>query len=59
LKQRYPDLADPRSEFFKLTADIYGPLYKAGMHAHAAMERAAQEAEAQFVREGKLVANQD
>ncbi len=44
LLARYPDLKKKDSEFFKATALRYGPLFKAGMPAEEAMEKAAQDA---------------
>jgi hypothetical protein len=53
LKKQYPELNDSKSEFFKLTADNYGVLVKAGTAPAVAMEMAAAQTELQLLREGK------
>jgi hypothetical protein len=54
LIQRYPDLSKKTSDFFKATADQYGILVKAGTPQHVAMELAAERAELNLMREGKI-----
>lgn len=54
LVDQYPDLKKKDSEFFKLTAQHYGTLKGAGMAEDLAMETAAEKAELQLLREGKL-----
>jgi hypothetical protein len=51
---RYPDLKKKDSEFFKATALHYGDLVKAGTPQAVAMELAAEKAELDFMRTGKL-----
>jgi hypothetical protein len=54
LLTRYPDLKKKDSEFFKSTALHYGDLVKAGTPQAVAMEIAAEKAELDFMRSGKL-----
>lgn len=54
LYTQYPDLKDRNSDFFKATAGHYGTLVKGGTPQLLAMELAAEKAELQFMREGKL-----
>lgn len=54
LMGRFPDLKNRNSEFFKATALQYGELVKQGMPAGLAMESAADKAELEFLRSGKL-----
>ncbi len=51
---RFPDLKKKDSEFFKATAAHYGDLVKNGTPQAVAMEIAADRAELEFLRSGKL-----
>jgi len=51
---RYPDLKTKGSEFFKATAAHYGSLVKSGTPEPVAMELAAEKAELDFMRSGKI-----
>lgn len=51
---QYPDLKNSNSEFFKATALHYGELVKEGIPQTAAMSLAAEKAELQFIRGGKI-----
>lgn len=51
---RFPDLKKKDSDFFKATAGHYGDLVKAGTPQHLAMEIAAEKAELEFLRSGKI-----
>jgi hypothetical protein len=54
LIERYPDLRQKNSDFFKATAAHYGELVKSGTPAVLAMELASEKAELDFMRSGKL-----
>lgn len=51
---RFPDLKNKASEFFKATAAHYGDLVKAGTPQTVAMELAADKAELDLMRSGKI-----
>jgi hypothetical protein len=51
---RYPDLKKRNSDFFKATAVQYGELVKSGTPQAIAMELAAERAELNFMRTGKV-----
>ena len=51
---QYPDLRNRQSEFFKTTAAHYGSMIKAGTPAATAMQLAANMAELDLMRSGKL-----
>lgn len=53
---RYPDLKNKSSDFFKATAQHYGSLVKEGIPQSVAMELAAEKAELEFMRSGKIKA---
>jgi hypothetical protein len=50
----YPDLGKKDSEFFQATAGIYGELKKAGVPETLAMQLAAQRAELEGLKSGKI-----
>lgn len=52
--KKYPELDDHNSEMFKVTAGHYGDLVKAGVPQPIAMEMAAERAELQLIRAGKV-----
>ena len=54
LMKKYPDLEDHDSEMFKTTASRYGELVKNGVAEGIAMEMAAESAELQLIRAGKI-----
>ena len=54
LIQRFPDLKDKTSDFFKQTAGYYGDLLKQGVPQATAMELAADKAELALMRTGKI-----
>ncbi len=54
LSQKYPDLKNERSEFFKATAVHYGKLIQQGVPETLAMELAADRAELEGIRTGKV-----
>lgn len=54
LMTRFPDLKDKKSEFFKTTAGYYGDLVRAGTPQAVAMELAADKAELDLMRSGKI-----
>lgn len=51
---RFPDLKRKDTEFFKATAGYYGDLVKEGVPQSKAMELAADRAELEFIRSGKI-----
>jgi hypothetical protein len=55
LIQEYPELSDSDSEFFKATAANYGKLTKAGVAPAVASRLAAEQAELQGIRAGKIL----
>ena len=54
ISARYPDLKDNKSDFFKATAIHYGDLVKQGVPETIAMEVAAEKAELEGIRTGKV-----
>lgn len=54
LMKRYPDLEDKESEIFKATAKHYGNLKNQGVQEGLAMEMAAERAELELLRAGKI-----
>lgn len=54
LVQQYPQLNDNNSEFFKVTATHYGTLKQQGVPEHMAMKLAAEKAELDLIRSGKI-----
>ena len=54
LVEKYPDLKNHDSDFFKATAENYAALKKQGVSETMAMEMAAERTELKFLREGKL-----
>jgi len=54
LIQRFPDLKVKNSDFFRATAVHYGELVKAGTPQSVAMELAADKAELDLMRSGKI-----
>lgn len=54
LLDQYPELKNRQSDFFKATASHYGALVKSGTPATTAMGIAANMAELEFMRSGKL-----
>jgi hypothetical protein len=54
LLSNYPDLRNKDSEFFRMTALNYGELKNQGVPEHLAMKLAAQQAELQGIRSGKV-----
>lgn len=54
LSSKYPDLKNSKSDFFKATALHYGDLIKNGVPETLAMEVAAERAELEGIRSGKV-----
>jgi hypothetical protein len=54
LRTEYPDLDNPESEFFKMTAREFGALKDRGLPAPDAMRSAAERTYLRFLREGKV-----
>ena len=54
LLKEYPELGDPKSEFFQATAGFYGELKKEGVPERTAMKLAAQQARLAGIESGKI-----
>src|SRR5438874_10085666 len=55
---RFPDLKNSKSDFFRGAALRYGSLVRAGMKPAEAIEMAARETAAQFIRDGRIYHSQ-